>query len=230
MGPAPRPTIVLGDRVSSPPESVLAAAEHYFGDRLDLAARYAELLTTDGVVRGLIGPREAPRVWERHLLNCAALVELIPPDARVVDVGSGAGLPGIVLAMARPDISVILVESLARRTAFLSEVVANLDLASTTVVRARAEECGTGRQRRFDPADIVTARAVAPLDRLAAWCIPLAAEGGRVLALKGESAAEEIATHRRAVRAAGGGPPSIRLCGEGVIDPPTTVVEIERLS
>ena len=215
--------------MSPPPEVLRAAAEHYFGDRLELAVRYAELLTTDGVVRGLIGPREAPRVWERHLLNCAAAVELIPPDARVVDVGSGAGLPGIVLAMARPDISVILVESLARRTAFLSEVVATLELASTTVVRARAEECGTGRRWQFDPADVVTARAVAPLDRLAAWCIPLAAEGGRVLALKGESAAEEIATHQQAVRAAGGGPPLIRLCGEGVIDPPTTVVEIERM-
>jgi 16S rRNA (guanine527-N7)-methyltransferase len=102
-------------------------------------------------------------------------------------------------------------------------------MASTTVVRARAEECGTGRRWRLDPADVVTARAVAPLDRLAAWCIPLAAEGGRVLALKGESAAEEVAAHRQAVRAAGGGPPLIRLCGEGVIDPPTTVVEIERM-
>jgi 16S rRNA (guanine527-N7)-methyltransferase len=206
-----------------------AAAEHYFGDRLGLAVRYAELLATDGVVRGLIGPREAPRMWERHLLNSVAVVELIPPDARVVDVGSGAGLPGIVMAMARPDISVILVEPLARRTAFLSEVVAILGLASTTVVRARAEECAKGRQRRFDPADVVTARAVAPLDRLAAWCIPLAAEGGRVLALKGESAADEIGAHQRAVRTAGGGAPLIRLCGEGVLDPPTTVVEIERL-
>jgi 16S rRNA (guanine527-N7)-methyltransferase len=233
VGLGSTPSIVLGAVVSeslaTPPGSLRPAAEHYFGDQLELAVRYAALLTTDGVVRGLIGPREAPRVWDRHLLNCAAVVELIPPGARVVDVGSGAGLPGIVLAMARPDISVILVESLARRTAFLSEVVATLGLALTTVVRARAEECVTGRQRRFEPADVVTARAVAPLDRLAAWCVPLAAEGGRVLALKGESAAEEITTHLRAVRAAGGGPPSIRLCGEGLIDPPTTVIEIERM-
>jgi 16S rRNA (guanine527-N7)-methyltransferase len=217
------------ESLAAPPESLRMAAVHYFGDRLDVAVRYAELLMTDGVVRGLIGPREATRIWDRHLLNCAAVSELIPLDARVVDVGSGAGLPGVVLAMARSDLSVILVEPLARRTAFLSEVVATLGLASTTVVRARAEECATGRHRRFDLADVVTARAVAPLNRLAAWCLPLAAEGGRVLALKGESAAEEIEAHQRAVRAAGGGSPSIRLCGESVIDPPTTVVEIERV-
>ena len=213
---------------SEPPEQLRAAAEHYFGDRLELAVRYAELLATDGVVRGLIGPREAPRMWDRHLLNCAAVVELIPSGARVVDVGSGAGLPGVVLAIARPDVAVVLVEPLARRTAFLSEVATTLGLTAISVVRARAEECVTSRQRRFDPADVVTARAVAPLDRLIAWCLPLAAEGGRVLALKGESAAEEIEVHQRAVRAAGGGMPSVRLCGAGVIDPATTVVEIER--
>src|SRR6478735_4416153 len=125
---------------AAPPAEWLAAATHYFGDRLDVAVRYAELLMTDGVVRGLIGPREAPRIWERHLLNCVAMAELIPPDARVVDVGSGAGLPGIVLAVARSDLSVILIEPLARRTAFLSEAVAALNLTRTTVVRARAEE------------------------------------------------------------------------------------------
>lgn len=224
----------MADRLSNvdgtPPADLLAAAEHYFGDRLDLAVRYAELLMTDGVVRGLIGPREAPRIWERHLLNCVALVELVPPDARVVDVGSGAGLPGIVLAVARSDLSVILVEPLARRTAFLSEVVTALDLTRTTVVRARAEECvpSRGKPPRFASADVVTARAVAPLDRLTAWCLPLAAEGGCVLALKGESAVEEIEASRRAVAAAGGGPPTLRRCGEGVLTSPTTVIEIVR--
>jgi 16S rRNA (guanine527-N7)-methyltransferase len=226
---APEP-VDLSHVDGTPPAELMAAATHYFGDRLDLAVRYAELLMTDGVVRGLIGPREAPRIWERHLLNCVAMAELLPPNARVVDVGSGAGLPGIVLAVARPDLSIILVEPLARRTAFLSEVVMTLGLTRTTVVRARAEECvpGRGRPPRFAPADVVTARAVAPLDRLAAWCLPLAAEGGCVLALKGESAVEEIEASRRAIAAAGGGPPTIRRCGEGVLASPTTVIEIVR--
>ena len=190
-----------------------------------LAIAYADLLATDGVVRGLIGPREAPRIWDRHLLNCAAVAELIPSGASVVDVGSGAGLPGIVLAVARPDLSVALVEPLARRIAFLAEVVPALGLDRTvTVVRARAEELGGS----LTPADVVTARAVAPLDRLAGWCLPLAALGGRLLALKGASAADEVAEHRDAVGRLGGATPVVRRCGVGVIDPPTTVVEIVR--
>lgn len=203
---------------TEPPER---AARLVFGDRLPLARRYAELLATDGVVRGLIGPREAPRLWERHLLNCAVVGELIPNGSSVIDVGSGAGLPGIVLGVARPDLRVTLVEAMARRTAFLDEVVDALDLASRVrVVRARAEEY------RDPAADIVTARAVAPLDRLAAWCLPLVAAGGYLLALKGESATEEVATHRGAVRRLGGGEPVVRHCGVEVLDPPTTVVEI----
>jgi 16S rRNA (guanine527-N7)-methyltransferase len=205
------------------------AAAQLFGDRLVLAAEYADLLVTEGVVRGLIGPREAPRIWERHLLNCVVVGELIPKDARVVDVGSGAGLPGIVLAVARPDLSVILVEPLARRAAFLTEAVTALGLDRATVVRARAEDCVPSRGKpRFDPADVVTARAVAPLDRLTAWCLPLATVGGRVLALKGESAAEEVAAHRAVIARLGGREPAVRRCGVGVIDPPTTVVEITR--
>jgi 16S rRNA (guanine527-N7)-methyltransferase len=195
-----------------------------------LAIRFAELLATDGVVRGLIGPREAPRLWDRHLLNCVVVSELIQPDAWVVDVGSGAGLPGIALAVARPDISVVLVEPLARRAAFLSEAVEALGLARTTVIRARAEECGPirGRAPLVDPADVVTARAVAPLDRLTAWCLPLTAEGGRMLALKGESAIDEVAAQRDAVTRLGGSDPVVRLCGQHFIDPPTTVVEVVR--
>src|SRR5262249_1721725 len=155
--------------------------------------------------------------WDRHLLNCVVVAELIQPDARVVDVGSGAGLPGIVLAVARTDISVGLIEPLARRAAFLSEVVATLHLTGTTVGRARAEECGSirGKAARVEPADVVTARAVAPLDRLTAWCLPLADEGGRMLALKGESAVDEVATHRAAVARLGGSEPLVRLCGQG---------------
>jgi 16S rRNA (guanine527-N7)-methyltransferase len=190
---------------------------------LALAVRYAELLATEGVVRGLIGPREAPRLWERHLLNCAVVGEIIEKESSVVDVGSGAGLPGIVLAVARPDLAITLVEPMARRTAFLTEAVAVLDLAGPVrVVRARAEEY------RGPGADVVTARAVAPLDRLAAWCLPLVAPGGRLLALKGASAADEVAEHRAAVGRLGGGEPVIRQCGAEVLDPPTTVVEIVR--
>jgi 16S rRNA (guanine527-N7)-methyltransferase len=208
------------------PAAFAAAAEQAFGARLPLATRYAELLITDGVIRGLIGPREAPRVWQRHLINCAVLSELIPIGASVVDVGSGAGLPGIVLAVARPDLTITLVEPLARRTAFLSEAVTALGLDPTvTVVRGRAEDVAGGPPAA---ADVVTARAVAALDRLAGWCLPLAAVGGRLLALKGASAADEVAEHHEAITRLGGGDPVVRLCGAGLIDPPTTVVEIVR--
>jgi 16S rRNA (guanine527-N7)-methyltransferase len=203
------------------------AGRALFGERLGLADQYAELLVTDGVVRGLIGPREAPRIWDRHLLNCAAVAELIQPGARVVDVGSGAGLPGLALAIARPDLSVVLVEPLARRTSFLTEVVAALGLDGTvTVLRARAEEA-LGRLPE-GPADIVAARAVAPLDRLAGWCLPLAKVGGRLLAIKGASAAVEAAEHAAAVRRLGGGQPAVRVCGADLLDPATTVVEVVR--
>ena len=218
---------VRSDAVSpEPAPGVADVALQVFGDRLPLAVRYADLLMTDGVVRGLIGPREAPRVWERHLINCAVISEMIPFGASVIDVGSGAGLPGIVLAVARPDLTITLVEPLARRTAFLSEAVTMLDLGTTvTVVRGRAEDV-VGEPPVA--ADIVTARAVASLDRLAAWCLPLAALGGRLLALKGASAAEEVTEHHDAVLRLGGSSPVVRLYGVGVIDPPTTVVEIVR--
>ncbi|MEV1286778.1 16S rRNA (guanine(527)-N(7))-methyltransferase RsmG [Micromonospora sp. NPDC049679] len=216
--------------VRLPPE-LSDAARALFGDRLGLAAAYAQLLATEGVVRGLIGPREAPRIWDRHLLNCAAVAELIPSGASVTDVGSGAGLPGLVLAVARPDLSVTLVEPLARRTAFLSEAVTALGLEATvTVLRARAEDCVPGGPVAdlLSPADIVTARAVAPLDRLAGWCLPLAVLGGRMLAMKGASAADEVAEHRDVIDRFGGGTPVVRWCGAELIEPPTTVVEIVR--
>ena len=220
---------VAGAADAVPSPALAGAASALFGDRLPIAVAYAEALITDGVLRGLIGPREAPRIWERHLLNCAVISELISPAAIVVDVGSGAGLPGIVLSVARPDLSVILLEPLARRTAFLSEVVAALNLDRTTVVRARAEEVGRGRGApRIPPADVVTARAVAPLDRLTAWCLPLVAVGGRLLALKGDSVTAEVAEHRAVIGQLGGGTPTVRRCGVGVLDDPTTVVEIVR--
>ncbi|MEU4243075.1 16S rRNA (guanine(527)-N(7))-methyltransferase RsmG [Actinoplanes sp. NPDC026619] len=207
-----------------PPAEFLGVARQVFGDRFELAVAYARLLVTDGVVRGLIGPREAPRIWERHLVNCALMSEIIPFGASVADVGSGAGLPGIVLAVARPDLNITLVEPLARRTAFLDEAVDALGLSSSvTVVRGRAEEAIGGPAAG---ADVVTARAVAPLDRLTGWCLPLARVGGRLLALKGASAADELAEHGAVIAGLGGGEPVLRLCGVGLIDPPTTVVEI----
>ena len=215
--------------VTLPPE-LAEAARTLFGERLDLAAAYAELLATDGVVRGLIGPREAPRIWERHMLNCAAMAERIPDGATVLDVGSGAGLPGLVLAIARPDLTVTLIEPLARRTSFLIEAVQQLGLTKMVrVFRGRAEEAAAG-SRDTTPlsGDIVTARAVAPLDRLAAWCLPLVVPGGRLVALKGASAAEEIAEHAEAVARLGGGEPEMHRCGVGVIQPPATVIEVVR--
>jgi 16S rRNA (guanine527-N7)-methyltransferase len=187
---------------------------------------FARLLATDAVRLGLIGPREAPRIWERHLLNCAAVEELVPHGASVTDVGSGAGLPGIALALARPDLTVTLVESMARRTGFIEDAVAELGLTGrVAVVRARAEDC----PGVVPVADVVTARALAPLDRLADLCLPLTVVAGRVLAIKGASAREEVVAHSAAVRRAGGGAPVIRHCGVGVLHPPTTVVEIVRV-
>lgn len=210
---------------AGPPAGLAAVAGTVFGARLPLARRYAELLATDGVVRGLIGPREAPRLWDRHLLNCAVLGEVIPDGSTVIDVGSGAGLPGIVLGVARPDLHITLLEPLARRVTFLDEVVAELGLARVTVLRGRAEE-SAGRLL----AQVVTARAVAPLDRLARWCLPLVAPGGRLLAMKGATAADEIAEHAESLRRSGGGPARVIECGVGVVDPPTTVVEIPAVS
>ena len=163
------------------------SAREVFGDRWPVAASYAELLATDGVTRGLIGPREAPRIWERHLYNCVLLTDLLVRDAEVCDIGSGAGLPGLVLAIRRPDLRVTLVEPLLRRTTFLSETVERLGLGNVTVVRDRAENLhGTSEF------DVVTSRAVAPLPRLLAWSLPLVRPGGSMLALKGASAREEV--------------------------------------
>ncbi|WP_214370207.1 16S rRNA (guanine(527)-N(7))-methyltransferase RsmG [Pseudonocardia sp. H11422] len=202
-------------------------AAEVFGDRLPAARRYAEHLATSGVVRGLIGPREAGRVWDRHILNCAVAAELIPHGARLVDVGSGAGLPGIPLALARPDLHVVLIEPLARRVDWLDEVIEDLGIP-VVVERGRAEEAAV--RRRWEGADVVTARAVAPLARLAGWALPLLRPGGTLLAVKGASAAEEVVRDVAAVRKSGGGEPRVVRCGAGVVDPPSTVVLVERVA
>ena len=201
-------------------------ARSVFGPGLADAERYVARLATDGVTRGLIGPREVPRLWERHVLNSAAVADAVAPAARVVDVGSGAGLPGIPLALARPDIEVVLLEPLARRAVFLTECVRRLALPKVAVVRGRAEEGDV--RRRLGGADVVTARAVAPLERLAGWCLPLLRPGGRLLALKGESAAEELAATGPALRRIGGSSAELVRCGAGTLAPPTTVVVVTR--
>jgi 16S rRNA (guanine527-N7)-methyltransferase len=219
----------VSDRVAPLPDHLRPLASEVFGSRLDRAEAYADLLATDGVVRGLIGPREAPRIWDRHILNCAAMAPLVDADASVVDVGSGAGLPGIVLAIARPDLTLTLIDSAVRRTDFLDEASHALDLHDqVSVVRARAEEV-VAQPALFHvkPADVVTARAVAPLDRLAGWCLPLCAVGGRLLAMKGSSAQDEVSAYAAAVSRLGGGVPKIHECVLGELDP-TIIVEIVR--
>lgn len=198
-------------------------ARDVFGDRYADAVRYAELLAEAGVQRGLIGPREVPRLWERHLLNCAVLSEVVPEGVTVCDVGSGAGLPGIPLALVREDLKITLLEPLLRRTNFLTEVVELLGLDHVTVVRGRAEEVlGT-----LQPVHVVTARAVAPLDRLAAWGIPLLRPYGEMLALKGDTAEEELKSAASALSKLGAVETSVLHVGEGVVDPLSTVVRVE---
>ncbi|MEE1763124.1 MULTISPECIES: 16S rRNA (guanine(527)-N(7))-methyltransferase RsmG [unclassified Streptomyces] len=198
-------------------------ARDVFGDRYADAVRYAELLAEAGVQRGLIGPREVPRLWERHLLNCAVLSEVVPEGVTVCDVGSGAGLPGIPLALVRNDLKITLLEPLLRRTNFLTEVVELLGLDHVTVVRGRAEEVlGT-----LQPVHVVTARAVAPLDRLAGWGIPLLRPYGEMLALKGDTAEEELKSAATALSKLGAVATSIHHVGEGVVDPLSTVVRVE---
>lgn len=190
------------------PSTPEAARRAFPSDRLELAERYTHLLATDGVVRGLIGPREAPRLWDRHLVNCALLAELIPHGATVCDIGSGAGLPGMVLAIARPDLRLTLVEPLLRRTTFLEEVIVDLALDHVEVVRGRAESLHG--ERRFS---VVTSRAVAPLPRLVGWSMPLVEPTGALVAMKGSSVEAEVAEAAEVLQAWGCAEPEITVLG-----------------
>jgi 16S rRNA (guanine527-N7)-methyltransferase len=209
---------MLDARLPAPP----AAAVELFGSALPLVRRYGELLAGPGVERGLIGPREVDRLWERHLMNCAAVAELIPEGAHVVDVGSGGGLPGIVLAATRTDLRVTLLEPLLRRTVFLDECLDALELENAEVLRGRAEEWA-GRMG----ADVVTARAVAPMERLVGWCLPLLRRGGRMLALKGDTAADELASVAPSLAKLGATEWSVVEVGEGLGSAATRVIRID---
>ena len=208
---------VKHDEVSAAP----TVAETLFGSGLARAQAYAAILAGAGVERGLIGPREADRLWDRHILNSAAIAELLEPNARIADIGSGAGLPGIPLALARPDLRVTLIEPLLRRSEFLREVVDELEI-DVTVVRGRAEQPAVRGQ--VGEMDAVVCRAVGSLDKLAKWSAPLLRPGGRMLAIKGERAEEEICEHRRVMTSRGAVDAKVMKCGAEYLDPPATVV------
>ncbi|WP_369257397.1 16S rRNA (guanine(527)-N(7))-methyltransferase RsmG [Geodermatophilus amargosae] len=208
---------------SAPPAPEVAAS--VFGDGLPGAERYVARLASDGVTRGLIGPREVPRLWERHVLNSAAVAEAVPEGARVVDVGSGAGLPGIPLALARPDLRMTLVEPMARRVEFLEEVVGELG-AAWRVVRGRAEERSV--VTAVGPVDVVTARAVAALPRLVGWCRGLLRPGAQLVALVGARALEELPALVPDLEAAGMRDVHPRAVGAGLGEAATTVVVMTR--
>jgi len=194
------------------------SASIVFGSALPVAMRFAGILATRGVEQGLIGPREVPRLWDRHLLNCAVVAELI--DGRcgtLVDIGSGAGLPGLALAMVLPDAAVTLLEPMERRCRFLEECVTDLGLANATVLRARAEDAAV-------KADVATARAVAPLPRLAELAVGVVRPGGMVLAIKGRTAARELADARPVLRRIGARGAEVVRAGQGKVVPATTVV------
>ena len=200
-----------------------ASAQGVFAQALPTAQAFAELLTREATVRGLIGPREVPRLWERHLLNCAVVTELIPPGSTVCDIGSGAGLPGIVLAIRRPDLVVTLVEPLLRRTTFLDLAVSTMGLSNVHVHRGRAEDLQG--EAVFD---VVTSRAVAPMGRLAGWSLPLVRIDGLFLAMKGSSAGDEVEAAGVDIGRLGGRDVQVVTVGDAWLTPPVTVVSVRK--
>lgn len=176
-------------------EAAPASASEVFGDAWPLAERFARMLIEEGELRGLIGPRELPRLWTRHILNSTPVSDFVPRGTRFADVGSGAGFPGVVVALLRPDLDVHLIEPMDRRVTWLSDVAREIGIPNVTVVRARAEELH-GRETF----DVVSARAVAAMKKLVPWVAPLIKPGGRLVALKGERAAVEIEEAAKALR------------------------------
>lgn len=213
------------DATTTPPDPLTGDSRvaEFFGSNYPVLARFHDLLTDQGVLRGLIGPHEAARLWERHLLNSAAMVPFLPTSGRLIDVGSGAGLPGIVVAALLPEVEVTLLEPMERRVDWLTEAVAHLHLSNAVVRRGRAEELHGELQ-----AEAITARAVAPMDRLVRWTLPLLVQGGVLVALKGRQAPAEVASARNIVKKLGGGTPEILEARtiDGVES--TTVVRIVR--
>lgn len=193
-----------------------------FGSLLPLAQKYHDSLATDGSTRGFIGPREVPRLWERHLINCAVVAEVMPQGATLIDVGSGAGLPGIPLAIARPDLKITLIEPLLKRSTYLNEVVDLLGLDNVTVIRGRAEEGPV--KKAVKGSDIVTSRAVAPLGKLAKWSLPLVRKGGEMIALKGSSVHEELERDAADIKRAGGGKAEVMTIHG------TTIIRVPRVN
>lgn len=194
-------------------------AVEVFSSQLPTVQRYVQFLATAGVERGLIGPREVPRLWERHILNSAVVAPRIPRGSTVADVGTGAGLPGLVWAIARPDLEITLIEPLLRRTTFLDEMKEELSLDNVRVVRARADEV-------YDEYDVVTARAVANLEKLGRWCLPLVRKGGVLLALKGQTAQQEVDDATKTLNKLGA--TTIVVTTYGDLEVPTTVVEVTK--
>ena len=199
------------------------SAQGVFSHLLPLAEHFADLLTREATVRGLIGPREVPRLWERHILNCAVITDLMPEGSTVCDIGSGAGLPGIALAIRRPDLQVTLVEPLLRRTTFLDLAVSTMELTNVSVHRGRAEELHG--EAVFD---VVTSRAVAPMDRLTRWSMPLVKDGGLLLAMKGAAAEQELDSAAQVIGRLGGVDPRVLSVGGEWVTPPVTVVRIRK--
>lgn len=204
-------------------ESERVAAEAVFGDQLPAALRYVEHLCTTGITHGLLGPREIPRMWSRHVLNCGVIAPELPSDGAVADIGSGAGLPGLVLALARPDVEFSLIEPMERRVDWLEAVIEDLGLLNVRVIRARAEELADEVM-----VDVVTARAVTGLKKLLPITVPLLDDEGELILLKGRSAGEEISAAAKAIKKARLAEPVIELLGVGLLDEPTTVVRARR--
>ncbi|RCS60851.1 16S rRNA (guanine(527)-N(7))-methyltransferase RsmG [Microbacterium sp. JB110] len=196
-----------------------AVAGELFGDRIVLARQFVRALVEHGEERGLIGPQEVPRIWTRHVLNCAIAAPLFPTGGRVGDVGSGAGLPGVVLAIARPDVTWELIEPMERRVSWLDEQVSALGLENVTVHRARADEVAVEGML-----DAVTARAVSAMRTLIPWTAPLVRDGGELILLKGRSVDAEIDAAQKVLRKHRVTDVRVEVLGEGVLDETTRVV------